>query len=262
MGHRAAPGSGVTAGHGARRDGSAPAAGPKPAADARTGGLAELVLAGLVVDEDELLGDLTEGRALREATDGATVARSWHRRQAVRAVPRLLWRGLRTRFGWVALGVVGALAVNLAVLGSLGPTGLYDSRYTPTTQEVLGDTIVHGVAILLGGLLAGAVAALLSRGARLVPVVIVAAFCFLWAWHGPFYAIYGPARLTGVTGDGTYVVETYVVELGAWSQDLVLPALWQLPTMSILMPTVTLLGGLAAVAWTRRRASRDGSDPA
>jgi hypothetical protein len=32
--------------------------------------------------------------------------------------------------------------------------------------------------------------------------------------------------------------------------------------MSILMPTVTLLGGLAAVAWTRRRASRDGSDPA
>ena len=244
----------MTAGHGAGRDGSAPAAGPKPAADARTGGLAELVLAGLVVDEDELLGDLTEGRALREATDGATVAGSWYRRQAVRAVPRLLWRGLRTRFGWVALGVVGALAVNLAVLASLGPTGLFDTRYAPTTQEVLGDTIVHGVAILLGGLLAGAVAALLSRGARLVPVVIVAAFCSLWAWEGPFYAIYGPARLTGD--------ETYVVEFGAWSQDLMLPALWQLPTMSILMPTVTLLGGLAAVAWTRRRASRDGSDPA
>ena len=254
MGHRAAFGSGVTAGHGARRDGSAPAAGPKPAADARTGGLAELVLAGLVVDEDELLGDLTEERAHREATYGGGAARSWYRRQAVRAVPHLLWRGLRTKFGWVALGVVGALAVNLAVLASLGPTGLYDSRYTPTTQEVLGDTIVHGVAILLGGLLAGAVAALLSRGARLVPVVIVAAFCSLWAWHGPFYAIYGPARLTGD--------ETYVVELGAWSQDLVLPALWQLPTMSILMPTVTLLGGLAAVAWTRRRASQDGSDPA
>ena len=260
----------MTAGHGARRDGSAPAAGPKPAADARTGGLAELVLAGLVVDEDELLGDLTEGRALREATDGATVAGRWYRRQAVRAVPRLLWRGMRTRFDWVALGVVGALAVNLAVLASLGPMGLYDSRYTPTTQEVLGDTIVHGVAILLGGLLAGAVAALLSRGARLVPVVIVAAFYFLWAWHGPFYAIYGPARLTSSTVDGTYVVgcpdcvetETYSVELGAWSQDLVLPALWQLPTMSILMPTVTLLGGLAAVAWTRRRASREGSDPA
>lgn len=244
----------MTAGHGAGRDGSAPAAGPKPAADARTGGLAELVLAGLVVDEDELLGDLTEGRALREATDGATVAGSWYRRQAVRAVPRLLWRGLRTRFGWVALGVVGAFAVNLAVLASLGPTGLFDTRYTPTTQEVLGDTIVHGVAILLGGLVAGAVAALLSRGARLVPVVIVAAFCSLWAWEGPFYAIYGPARLTGD--------ETYVVEFGAWSQDLVLPAVWQLPTMSILMPTVTLLGGLAAVAWTRRRASRDGSDPA
>jgi hypothetical protein len=95
-----------------------------------------------------------------------------------------------------------------------------------------------------------------------VPVVIVAAFCFLWAWHGPFYAIYGPARLTSSTVDGTYVVETYSVELGARSQDLVLPALWQLPTMSILMPTAILLGGLAAVAWTRRRASRDGSDPA
>jgi hypothetical protein len=172
----------------------------------------------------------------------------------VRAVPRLLWRGLRTRFGWVALGVVGAWAVNLAVLASLGPTGLFDTRYAPTTQEVLGDTIVHGVAILLGGLLAGAVAALLSRGARLVPVVIVAAFCSLWAWEGPFYAVYDPGRLTG---DGPYAIE-----LGAWSHDLLLPAVWQLPTMSILMPTVTLLGGLAAVAWTRRRASRDGSDPA
>lgn len=254
MGHRAAFGSGVTAGHGARRDGSAPAAGPKPAADARKGGLAELVLAGLVVDEDELLGDLTEERAHREATYGGGAARSWYRRQAVRAVPHLLWRGLRTRFGWVALGVVGAWAVNLAVLASLGPTGLFDTRYAPTTQEVLGDTIVHGVAILLGGLLAGAVAALLSRGARLVPVVIVAAFCSLWAWEGPFYAVYDPGRLTG---DGPYAIE-----LGAWSHDLLLPAVWQLPTMSILMPTVTLLGGLAAVAWTRRRASRDGSDPA
>ena len=229
-------------------------AGPRPAADARTGGLAELVLAGLVVDEDELLGDLTEARAHQEAAHGAAVAGSWYRRQAARAVPRLLWRGLRTRLGWVALGVVGALAVNLAVLASLGPTGLFDTRYAPTTQEVLGDTVVHGVAILLGGLTAGAVAALLSRGARLVPVGIVAVFWFLWAWHGPFYAVYGPARLTG---DGTYVVE-----LGAWSRDLVLPAVWQLPTMSILMPTVTLLGGLAAVAWTRRRSSRDRSDPA
>ena len=102
--------------------------------------------------------------------------------------------------------------------------------------------------------MAGAVAALLSRGARLVPVVIVAAFCSLWAWEGPFYAVYDPGRLTG---DGPYAIE-----LGAWSHDLLLPAVWQLPTMSILMPTVTLLGGLAAVAWTRRRASRDGSDPA
>ncbi len=34
------------------------------------GRLIELVLAGLVADEDELLGDLAEERAYREQTDG------------------------------------------------------------------------------------------------------------------------------------------------------------------------------------------------
>lgn len=238
-------GSGLAAGH-------APAAGHDAAAQVRTGGLVELVLAGLVAGEDELLGDLAEGRAHHEASDGATAARRWYRRQAVLAVPRLLWLGLRTRAGRVALGIAGAWAVNLAVLAALGPTGLFDSRYTPTAQEVLRTTLTHGTGILVGGLLAGAVAAALSRGARLVPVAVVAVVSCLWAWEGPFYAAYGPAR---PTGDGSFVVE-----LGASSHDLVIPALWQLPTMSVLMPTMTVLGGLAAVAWTRRRAARGPQD--
>ncbi|MGA8211679.1 MAG: hypothetical protein WB441_07125 [Nocardioidaceae bacterium] len=209
--------------------------------------LAELVLVGLVVD-DELLGDLAEGRARREATGGAAAARGWYRRQVVRAVPHLLWHGATTRFRWVALGVAGAWAVKLAVVLSLGPTGTAGPGSSPGAQEVLLTTVGHGAAILLGGLLAGAVAAVLSRGARLVPVVIVAAFSLLWAWQGPFYAVYGPGRPD--PGGG------WVVDLSASSPDLVVPVLWQLPTMAMLLPAVTVLGGLAAVAGTRQRGAR------
>ena len=46
----------------------------------------------------------------------------------------------------------------------------------------------------------------------------------------------------------------YTVELSATSDQLVVPALWQLPTMAVAMPAMTLLGGLAAVAWLRRGA--------
>ena len=254
MGYRASVGLRVTRRRGAGHDPARTAAGETAAVEVRTGGLAELVLAGLVEDQDELLGDLAEERAHRQARDGASAAHRWYRRQAVLAVPRLVWLGLRSRARWVALGVAGAGAVNLAVLAALGPTGLYDSRYTPTAQEVLRTTLVHGVVILLGALLAGAAAALLTRGARLVPVVVVAAFCSLWAWEGPFYVIYGPGR-PAVDG-------SFVIELGAYSQDLLVPAAWQLPTMSALMPAMTLLGGLAAVAWTRRRATRGESAPA
>jgi len=44
------------------------------------------------------------------------------------------------------------------------------------------------------------------------------------------------------------------VELAATSDQLVIPALWQLPTMAVAMPAMTMLGGLAAVHWLRRRA--------
>lgn len=236
-------------------DGPRRAGGHGPTSESRTTrdrprSFSELVLAGFLDDQDELLGDLTEERAHREATHGPRSARRWYRRQAVLALPHLLGHGLRTRPGRVALGVAGAWAVNLAVLASLGPTGSFDSRYSPTAGDVLRDTVIHGVVILLGGLLAGAVAALLSRGARLVPVVLVAAFCSLWAWEGPFYAVYGPGR---PTSDG------FEIAFGAWSPDLVVPALWQLPTMSVLMPTVTVLGGILAVARTRRRGPAPGS---
>jgi hypothetical protein len=64
-----------------------------------SGRLTELVLAGLVAHEDELLGDLAEERAYREQVDGSRAARRWYRRQAVLAVPRLCRDGLVARPG-------------------------------------------------------------------------------------------------------------------------------------------------------------------
>ena len=46
----------------------------------------------------------------------------------------------------------------------------------------------------------------------------------------------------------------YTVELSATSDQLAIPALWQLPTMAVAMPAMTMLGGLAAVHWLRARA--------
>jgi hypothetical protein len=48
----------------------------------------------------------------------------------------------------------------------------------------------------------------------------------------------------------------YTVDLSVTSDQLVIPALWQLPTMAVAMPAMTMLGGLAAVHWLRRRARR------
>ena len=36
-------------------------------------------------------------------------------------------------------------------------------------------------------------------------------------------------------------------------QGCVVPVLWQLPTMVVLLPLATALGGLAVVAWSRWR---------
>jgi hypothetical protein len=201
------------------------------------GGLAELVLAGLVAeaDEDELLGDLAEGRALCAAAQGERPARRWYRGQVLRALPPLVLRGLKTRPWFVVLGALGALTV--AVLVELGVElgGSYDGRF-PQPRDVLVETIWRGAALLFAGAVGGAVAAWLARGARLVSVISVAAFWSLWPWTGPFYAV-----STGVDRSLTS---------GQW----VIPALWQLPTMAVAMPAMTMLGGLAAVHWLRARA--------
>ncbi|WP_407343577.1 hypothetical protein [Pengzhenrongella phosphoraccumulans] len=214
------------------------------------GGLAELVLAGLVpiADEDELLGDLAEGRARWAAVHGERSARRWYRSQVLRALPSLIWHGLTTHFGFVMLGVLSACTVTAVVSLGGGMGGFYDSRISPEPRDVLAGTILRGAALLLAGAVGGALAARLARGARLVPVVLVAAYWSLWAWQGPFYAVYGSA--VQVSAD------EYVVDLSPTSDQLVIPVFWQLPTMAVAMPAMTLLGGVAAVAWLRRRNRR------
>ena len=83
-------------------------------------------------------------------------------------------------------------------------------------------------------------------------VISVAAFWSLWAWAGPFYAVYGSAVLVSGSAIQPGVAE-YTVDLSVTSDQLVIPALWQLPTMAVAMPAMTMLGGLAAVHWLRRR---------
>lgn len=220
------------------------------------GGLAELVLAGLVADadEDEVLGDLAEGRAKCAAAQGERPARRWYRRQVLRTLPPPVWHGLRTRPWFVVLGALGALTVTALIAGG-GGGGSYDSRLPPEPRDVLVETIWRGAALLFAGAVGGAVAAWLARGARLVSVISVAAFWSLWAWAGPFYAVYGPGVLVSGSANQPGYAE-YTVELSATSDQLVIPALWQLPTMAVAMPAMTMLGGLAAVAWLRRRARR------
>jgi hypothetical protein len=221
------------------------------------GGLAELVLAGLVAeaDEDEVLGDLVEGRARCAAAQGERPARRWYRRQVLRTLPPLVWHGLRTRPWFVVLGALGALTITALVAFAVGGDASYDSNLPPEPRAVLVETIWRGAALLFAGAEGGAVAAWLARGARLVSVISVAAFWSLWAWAGPFYAVYGPGVL--VSGSASQLGYTeYTVDLSATSDQLVIPAFWQLPAMAVAMPAMTMLGGLAAVGWLRRRARR------
>lgn len=221
------------------------------------GGLAELVLAGLVAeaDEDEVLGDLAEGRALCAAAQGERPARRWYRGQVLRTLPPLVWHGLRNRPWFVVLGALGALTVTALVEWGVELGGSSDSRLSLEPRDVLVGTIWRGAALLFAGAVGGAVAAWLARGARLVSVISVAAFWSLWAWAGPFYAVYGPGVLVSGSANQPGYAE-YTVELSATSDQLVIPALWQLPTMAVAMPAMTMLGGLAAVGWMRRRARR------
>lgn len=241
-----------------------PAHGRNPAAARSTPGqppsatrprrFAELVLTGLAADPDELLGDLAEGAAGVAAARGARAARSWWWGQAARATPRLVWHGLRRRPGAVLAGV--GVFIAFVVLSDLIPvpfgtnTQAYhgDSPVPPTTNRVLWDTAVTGLAMLALGALAGAATAALARRARLVPVVLLAVLLGLTYSRYAFYIVYGPARLVHSDG-GTH----WELELGTWSNDVVVPVLWQLPTMGLLLPLATMLGGLAVVSLRRRR---------
>ena len=114
------------------------------------GGLAELVLAGLVADadEDEVLGDLAEGRALCAAAQGERPARRWYRRQVLRRLPHLFWHGLKTRPWFVVRGALGALTVTALVEWGVELGGSYDGRLSLEPRDVLVGTIWRGVALL------------------------------------------------------------------------------------------------------------------
>jgi len=215
------------------------------------------VLAGLVAesDEDEVLGDLAEGRALCAAAQGEGPARRWYRRQVLRTLPPLVLHGLKTRPWFVLLGALGALTVTALVEWGVELGGSSVSGPSLEPRDVLVGTIWRGALLLFAGAVGGAVAAWLARGARLVSVVSVAAFWSLWAWAGPFYAVFGPGVLVSGSGSQPGVTE-YTVDLSVTSDQLVIPALWQLPTMAVAMPAMTMLGGLAAVNWLRARARR------
>lgn len=222
----------------------------------------ELVLAGLVQDEDELLGNLVEGRAEVASAQGEHAARRWWRGQALRAVPRLVWHDLTHLPVTLLLGLAGfVLWVWVASVAYTAPwfpvgqqayTNAADPVIAPTSRIVL-DTALVGIWNLLAAAVVGATIAALARRARLAPVLVAAALMALISSRHAFYIVYGPGTCTS-TVDGYRCS----LELGAWSKDVVLPVLWQLPTMMVLLPVATGLGGLAVVAWSRRRARASG----
>lgn len=90
-----------------------------------TGSAAERLLAALGVDpafSEALLGDMAEERALRVARDGATAARLWYVREALRAAPHVAWSWLRYSRKHaperliVAAGVLAAAPLLVAVV--------------------------------------------------------------------------------------------------------------------------------------------------
>ncbi len=244
----------------ARATGSA----TSPNAVGRTGAIdstLELVLAGLARDEDELLGNLTEARAEIASAHGARAARRWWRGQALRAAPRLAWHDLAHRPTMLLLGLAGfALWSLLTPLFPL-PFGtnnqVYDSAHPvlPAVSHVLWDTAVVGIGYLVAAAVVGAVLAVRAHRARLVPGLVSGALMALVSSGHAFYIVYGPpVCVVSNIGDGRS--EECSIGLGAWSSDVVVPVLWQLPAMIVLLPLATALGGLAVVAWSRRRRVR------
>lgn len=220
-------------------------------------GTLELVLVGLAEDEVELLGNLTEARAEVASAQGARAARRWWRGQALRAAPRLAWHDLVHRPTMLLLGLAGfALWSLLTPLFPL-PFGtnnqVYDSAHPvlPTVSHVLWDTAVVGIGYLIAASVVGAVLAARARRARLVPGLVSGALMALVSSGHAFYIVYGPPVCV-VSVIGNSRSEECSIGLGAWSTDVVVPVLWQLPTMIVLLPLATALGGLAVVAWSRR----------
>jgi hypothetical protein len=219
----------------------------------------ELVLAGLTMDEDELLGDLAEGRAQVAEARGARAARRWWWGQALRAAPRLVWHALVHRPWTVLLGLAGfalwATLASLAYTASWFPVGEQDidvfHPQFPSVSQVIRDTALVGAWNLLAAVIVGAGVTAVVRRARLVPAVLAAAPMALISTRHAFYIVYGPGTCTMSTDQPSWV-ESCSIELGAWSSDVIVPVLWQLPTMMVLLPLATTLGGLAVLAWTRR----------
>jgi hypothetical protein len=103
----------------------------------------------------------------------------------------------------------------------------------------------HGLVLLLAGVAGGATAALASRRTPLLAAACLGALNgFMWLSH-PYYSASGRGRPAPDGG--------WVIALSPTSPDLLFPVLWELPTMAILMPAATILGGLLAVGWMRSR---------
>jgi len=217
----------------------------------------ELVLAGLAPDEDELLGDLAEGRAEVAGAQGERAARRWWRGQALRAAPRLAWHDLVHRPAMLLLGLAGfvlwAWMVSLAYAPSPFAVGSHAHDAThpviPSVSRVIGDTVVVGIGNLLAAAIVGAAIAALARRARLVPALVPAALMALISTRHAFYQVLGPGGCWLENGH----TEVCGLEFGAGSRDEIVPTLWQLPTMMVLLPAATAVGALAVVAWSRRR---------
>ncbi len=202
-----------------------------------SGRMTELVLAGLVADEDELLGDLVEERAYREQTDGPRAARRWYRRQAVLAVPRLIWdavvAGPARLLLAIAAGALVTAALPAGVLVVELARGIGLAGFAPTYESVVRQTaLVVGLA-LVGAVLGSTAAAVVARHARLVPAIVLAV---LWV----------PLAIAAASPFGGEPGSTAVLSAGPhlW----LLPVWWVTPTLMVAMPLLTLVGGLAAVA--------------
>ncbi|WP_034660955.1 hypothetical protein [Cellulomonas sp. KRMCY2] len=231
----------------------------------RAGGIEralELVLAGLARDEDELLGDLAEGRAEVASAQGERAARRWWLAQALRAAPSLAWHELVHRPAMLLLGLAGFVLWVWMVSLAYAPSDeqAYDFAHPviPSVSRVIRDTVVVGTGNLLAAAIVGAAVAALARRVRLVPALVPAALMALISSRHAFYIAYRPGTCT-ISNNGS--LKECSLELGAWSRDVVVPVLWQLPTMMILLPLATALGGLAVIAWSRRRQAKSSVRP-